>query len=167
MRFPEFITTIIESDAEDWHTDRVGGPYFRYQLGPVEQNGQLKTLEYEAHEKRAIYKGDIDISMEWGYRYLDDFKEEWANSFADRTASASFLDLKYRGDIIHREIIVSVDGGRCYLPLPLVPAEGAKNIQVPRGRVKLVRLVQEITGTWEFDEYFRRSGLEVVETDWP
>lgn len=166
MEFENFISTIVESDAEDWHRDHCGGPYFSYALGPVTQNDRLINLDYNAHESRAVYKPDIDISLEWGLRHLDDFKEPWAQTYSHDSAMSKFVDLNYRGRIVHRELVVFVDGARCILPPPM-PEDDDGNLKVPRSQVKFTKLLNALGGTGEFDHYFRHSGMVAVEVPWP
>lgn len=45
-------------------------------------------------------------------------EEDQTNVFPDKTATSNFVDFFYSGVLFYRDIYVSVDGGRCSLPLP-------------------------------------------------
>ena len=44
--------------------------------------------------------------------------EPWAARCPNRSAWTGFFDIGYDGTLLHRDVFVSVDEDRCYLPLP-------------------------------------------------
>lgn len=86
----------------------------------------------------------------------DDFQEEWANSHPDPRAVGYWHDLYYDGNLIDRFILVSVDGGRAFLPPP----------DLETGKIKMMnyKVAQFHDVLNSLDQYIRRSGLEVEST---
>lgn len=115
-----------------------------------------KYVEVESGKEVAFLLKDVDLRIESSLtdEHIDNesFLEKWANRFPDPSASSRFYDLYYRNTLLHRFILVSVDGHRAKLPLP-----------EPGGMTVLQSTykVAEIFDSYGLRDYFPRSGLEL------
>lgn len=88
----------------------------------------------------------------------DRFAERWAEKFPDPSAFRSPHEVRVNGTLVHEETLVSVDGGRMYLPLPDSPVD----LTVSPDRDKLARLVNQFHPHGaEYDRYLTTAGLRV------
>jgi hypothetical protein len=127
-------------------------------------------IEVESHHFRAIYKPDIGLSLAWGYPDQEQFSESWAEGFADSKASSHFLDLQWNGIIVKRWQRVTVDGGRCGLPVPRIDLDrtnpsrrGITAHWISGYTAKLFELVETLERghTSQFYKYLGQAGIEV------
>ncbi len=167
MTLREIIDTIINSDYDDWnrmtcwggHT----GPSYSQRLGVVTKGSGAWELEIEEHAHVAAYKPNASITVAWGFTHNDDFQENWHQNLPDKRASSSFIDVFFNGALVFRTIMVSVDGGRVYLPLP-----NAQTVNVPNGYARFVDVI--CSGSRNdrvFSDYFDRVGFQRVNDRWP
>ena len=166
MTFDELISIVTDSSPEDWHrVHRSGGPLFLYEVAPITAgDDRLVDMSYERHECLAVYRPDVAISLAWGLSHNRDFKEDWAVKFPDPHASSDYLDIRLNSQIVFRDILVAVDGGRCCLPLP----RGTSRRDVPEKWYHLAKLIHGLErAAVDFDEYFQRAGLKITEDRWP
>jgi len=149
MDFAAIRRILAMSTSDDWQRVPFGN----------EQSGGL--------EARAVLNDDVELSLAWGFTLNRDFKEEWANSFPDSSAASHLVDVTYGGTLVDRMIYVSVDGGRVMIPLPepYTREDGTHGARVEKWRLNLVRTLHGLGGTvgWDFDDYFNRTGIEVVD----
>ena len=155
MQLHEIWAKISESWGEWWNYIPQG-PLFNYNLGT--SNGDASVLGW--HDARAVLIEDVNIAIEWGmsddpFEHRRDYKPEWA-PFADRSVHLVYADIFYAGALVERIMMASVDGGRAYLPVPKL--DGDRWIVLDRP-YQLVRLINDITDTDDFDSYFERSGI--------
>ncbi len=87
--------------------------------------GEGGTLAEESHSNLAVYRNDIDISIAWGMDMdwagvNDPIKRnyEFTQDFFDTSGHPQFADVFYRGALVDREILVTVDNANALLPLP-------------------------------------------------
>lgn len=159
MQLHEIWKKVSESWS-DWWNYLPEGPLFNYNLGTSGGDAAV----YGWHDVRAVLIEDVDIAIEWGmsadpFERRQDYTPEWA-PFPDRSVELCYADLFYRGALVDRVSIASVDGGRAYLPTPKRRDEGWVVMDRP---YQLVRLINDIMGGREFDSYFERSGIH----KWP
>lgn len=108
MTYTELMTTIRESDVEDWRHSDIQG-IFTHRLDLDIRIERCEPLEHEL-----------------------DFKEEWANCHPDSSASRCYFDIFYRSSWVETFMLVSVDGHRATLPLPKA---GTKTVSVDAYRL--------------------------------
>jgi len=150
MRYDEILELIAQSNPEDWN--RIAdAPLFLYGF-PDEQG------DWTHHSERAAYKPDLSVGLAWGLTYREDFKEDWANLHPDKRAFGEWVDVFYNGMLVHRDVRVVVDGGRVGLPLP---ERRDDRLVISSWQYRFFKLIQELGGGWDFDEYVKRSGFEV------
>ena len=119
----------------------------------------------DSHGMSAALRADLAVTLAWGLKSNEDFHEEWANQFSDPHATSSYVDLFYNGALIHRELYVTVDGGRASLPLP---ERRGERLVAPIGYAHLCRLLVSFeTNADDFDHYMTRAGISVVDEPWP
>jgi hypothetical protein len=130
----------------------------------------------EEHYLMAVLRDDIDVRIAWGYdpnfgRGEEDtyFKE---HAFADPKVSAELGDVFYRGALVQRHWLLSVDSGRALLPMPTRRLiEGADlmsrdpndyELFVTQPEVNFARLLNDLRKTYDdFGSYLRRSNFVI------
>ncbi len=176
MNFNDYFKQVLDTTYDEWNTISCWG----YGAGPSylnrfevwnTGNGEFHNIEIDSHGMIAICKNNISISIAWGLKHNDDFSETWANNFPDKHARSSYLDFFCNGVLIHREIMVSVDGGRCYLPLPQRDID-SKTYEVKRHFISkqksdFIKMINELESSSDQYEYYLDSaGIELIEEDW-
>lgn len=90
--------------------------------------------------------------------YVENFAEPWAVKFPNPSAASYRYELYYDNNLIDRFILVSVDGGRCSLPMPVWSGKMYSN-QVSKTDYH-VATIHDDTDT--VDDYLARAGLSVI-----
>jgi len=175
MNLNEYSNRIIESTKNDWNVITcwgfgAGPSYLEQSTVWSSSNNEFENIEIESHGMVASLKSDLSISMAWGMTLNSSFTEEWANQFPDPHASSGIVDFFYNGVLIFRDTYVTVDGGRCKLPISHrefddETHEVIRHI-IPRARYNFYRMLNGFVSTYDYDNYFSRTGFEVVETPW-
>lgn len=173
MTLDEYKAKILAATYDDW--TRIScwgagaGPSFRDALSAwTKGGGEFHNLEIDSHSEVLSLKSDLLISVACGITHNDDFIEKWANSFPDKHASSSFVDFFYANQLVFRDIYVSVDGGRCRLPLPDINLNcfesDVQSLSVSDEKYRFFRI---LNGTsHEYDNYLARAGITVVAAKW-
>jgi hypothetical protein len=130
--------------------------------------------DFNEHLARAAYRPDVSIGLAWGIRVEDDFRADWVQELEEplnRPAPSFIADILYNGMLVARELLVLVDGARCYLPIPRL----GKGMHVSMWDHDFAKLLDELQlahgvgggvgdpSRSEFDDYFRRAGFIVDE----
>lgn len=156
MKHYELWNAIIGSYDEYWHRIEQG-PLYNYNLGMAGSDAVVAGW----HDARAVMIDDIDIALEWGmsadpFDLRSNWHPDWA-PFPDPSVSLCYADVFYRGALVERITMASVDGGRAYLPLP---RRGDDDNWVVMDRpYQLARVISDIEGNRDFEDYFQRSGI--------
>lgn len=143
MRLADLLGIVTESSPHDWAV----------------------VLQPEAHEHGhdhvAVLRDDLAISLAWGMTDESHFSAGWLSAFPSTGASSHYVDIRYHGMPVQREVLVLVDSARAYLPVPL---PGTGGLIARRTNVALARLVQALTAGDDslFDEHWERLGVRVV-----
>lgn len=159
MKLYEIHTTIAGTWDDHWNVLNEG-PLFNYNLGTINDVATVAGF----HSGRAVLLDDVDIAIEYGMS-IDPFgnrgnwTESWA-PFPDPNIVGEYCDIYYRGALVDRVVLASVDGGRATLPMP--EKRDGKWIAMDRP-YQLARLVDSFTSGREFEGYFKRSGIR----KWP
>ena len=118
----------------------------------------------DAHSNCAVFKRDVAITMAWGMTAGGEYHEPWATCCLDPRARTAFVDIAYHRALVHRGVYVSVDGDRCYLPLP----RDSDELHVPFAYAGLTLLLTSLSlGSAHYDVYLRRAGLKLIDVPWP
>lgn len=132
--------------------------------------GEFSNIEIESHGMRASLKSDLSIGIAWGFQSNPEFKEPWANQFPDPSASSHFVDFFYGSVLVYRDVYVSVDGGRCMLPLPdreFDPqTHEVRRYTVPKDKHRFFRLLDGFERLSDFDRYFNQAGFQLTDAPW-
>lgn len=176
MNLKEYMDVVVNTSVDDWNVIACwgagSGPSF-YDKFTVWNTGkgEFLNIEVDSHANTAILKSDLSVTIAWGITHNDDFTEEWANKFSDPKAISSFLDFFYNGSLVYRDIIVAVDGGRCYIPLPDRDIDDktyrVKSLTLPSSKYELVKLINEFQSTIDYDMYCKQAGINVIQERWP
>ncbi len=175
MNLEEYSQKIIRSTKHDWNVITCwgfgSGPSYldRSTVWTTGKN-EFSNIEVESQGMVASLKSDLSISMAWGIGSNPDFQEDWANQFPDPDARSYFIDFFYNGVLVFRDIYVSVDGGRCHLPLPDIEFDEkthkVKRYTVPQDKYEFYEMFDGLEQLSDFDSYFSRAGFEVVDVPW-
>jgi hypothetical protein len=175
MNLSEYAIKIAKTNRDDWNIITCwgwsAGPSFLDRT-PVLITGEsnFPDIEIESHGMRASLKPDLSIGIAWGLCSNPDFKEPWANQFPDPSASSEFIDFFYNGNLVFRDIYVSVDAGRCRLPLPEREFDSKTNkvlkYTVSRDRYEFFKMFDGLEQISDFDRYFKQAGFVIVDFPW-
>lgn len=172
LKLQELRGLIASTTGSDW--ERVAtGPYFHDGFSSVWDKEGSRIEEARSHGEKAVLIDDIDVSLEWGFTWSDDRDESWpwADGFPDQKAHSFWVDIFYRGALVDRVRLVSVDGGRADLPTagavrndggdPGQPAPSMASYDwyVDDWDYDVARVINSIRGL-DFDQYFRGAGLK-------
>jgi hypothetical protein len=173
MNLGELLGTCARSTREDWNLIGEGGGATYLNYFSVASYPETEQVEFglTEHYWRASYKPDLDIGIAWGLDPKEAnndrsvFVEAWTQVFPDKSFAPQkrAVDFFYRGDLVHRDYYVSVDGGRCDLPIPERGAHGEPWV-VSQFQHDFFRVLHQLDG-WpdhEFDSHFGRAGFNVL-----
>lgn len=175
MNLKEYQDRILNTSENDWtHIPCWGagsGPSYLNQFSVWNTGaGEFSNIDIDSHSNIISLKQDLSISIAWGISHNNDFFEGWANNFPDSHATSSFLDFFYNGQLIFRDIYVTVDGGRCNIPLPkLILNKNTHKIDrlvVPIVKYQFFQLLNNIESNVDYHDYFNRTGIEVIDENW-
>jgi hypothetical protein len=167
MNLMDLISMIIGSQPTDWNHIACWGPTkgpYRYGLDFHDvYEGEQPVIAGSSHTDVCSYMTDLSISLAFGLKWMDSFKEPWVERFPDPRASASFIDVFYNGSLVFRTEYVTVDGGRTRLPLP----RGRNELTVPQRQVEFIHVIDQLGKQSSFCEDFSRAGMKAVDVSWP
>jgi len=174
MTFNEFIQTFLNSSVNDWNKIPCwgydAGPSYKDQFNFCEvYNSEPNVLTHNEHSNIASYKLDLSISIAWGLRIGDKsdlVDKDWAKNNPDPSpGKAYYLDFFFNNSLIFRVSYCTVDGGRCEIPFPNY--DDNQSIIVPKKYHDTIKKLVEIIGVEDFDYYFERTGITIVDENWP
>lgn len=145
MRFDTIMTTIESSDADDWV--------------------RVENFYEDKHSSFYVLREDVSITLAFGADHNEAEgwdHESWSHGFPDRKVYGEYLDVRYNGTTIHRDLILSVDGHRAYLPSGSIIGDqerGVVGMAVTQTEVARARLIDRLSGHQEFDTYLSRAGI--------
>jgi hypothetical protein len=159
----EILATFLNSSQADW-SDDLSTPTFLYG-SPADEDDK------RAHHGRKVYKPDIAIGLAWGSTVNDSYHDPWLNKYPDKSPGRSFfIDLLYNGQVVYRELGVSVDGGRYTLPAGRgVMSDDQREVigwyAIPEEHEFLSAFARATGHTREFESGFQISGMTIGEPD--
>ncbi|WP_159096557.1 hypothetical protein [Miniimonas sp. S16] len=115
MRLSDIRDTIINSETEDWHSIPAGA-YFT-------DAPNIDTDSFEQHDSLLVYRDDVSLTVQWGmrargYDHVQEVQQIWPSAaYPDPSVRVFHIDVFWCGVLVDRESLVSVDGGRAYLPI--------------------------------------------------
>ena len=171
MKLQQILNKIIASRPADWHRIRrapiVRGPLCTHTIALHDRDcGLQSAFATDAHTDHAVLTSDVAITMAWGMTAGGDYREPWVTHCPDPSAWTGFIDIEYHRTLVHRDVYVSVDGDRCYLPLP----HNLEDLRVPPDYAQLTALISALSlgcGDSDLRAYFRLTRLELADLPWP
>lgn len=160
MRLNDYFVEIEDSTEDYWSV--IDRPIFRQDLIWGRQGETEKIFGIDEHHTLLSLKTNLNISISLGLNHRDDFAEDWAQKFADSRASSHWVDFQWCGQPIYRDLRVSVDGGRCGLPVP-----EAGTLDIPERQSHIYQLIDGLIGIGRFYDYFKRAGFNQTKGHWP
>jgi hypothetical protein len=184
MQLSELETILEGTSPDDWEV--ISGPptfLHGYMVSPGPgkvPSGQdpepQQVTTVEEHFSIAVLRADIDVRIAWGYQpYFDEKEDAYyfeKHPFPDPLVIAVLADVFYRGALVQRHWLVSVDGAHALLPMPTPRVRDAAEITpsdpegyewfVTERKVNFARLIHELDKFDKFEPYMRRSGFIVV-----
>lgn len=129
MNADEVTKILAQSTQEDWIVDDETGSF--------------------------TYKNDLDLHIKRAdYDDYNSFNEHWAVRHPDSNACSVEYTVSYGSSFVDRKTLVSVDGHRATLPMPV----SATDLNVSSADVNFAKIVD--IGD-RVDEYIQRSGLTI------
>ena len=168
MRYEEITSTITASSPADWELLAVDGLIFIDRFTNASPGG----LEADCHTYLAVYKPDIDLRLAWGLTHADGLTFDGL-TFPDPRIERQLVDGFWRGALVTRWPVLSVDGYRCYLPNPTqtytstgpsIRDNETLGWTAKPSEIALVRLLQSLVHGHDkdFDSYVERAGIIVA-----
>jgi hypothetical protein len=164
MKLEDLLATCAKSKPEWWKVipcgGGVSGPSFLDLWG---SDADDEPVLLGSHTMRAAYRPDISIALAWGLVAHDEVEESWTLTFAHGAASSHFVDFLYNGALVERGLYVSVDGGRCKLPIPQrdLTDPASDGLWITRWQHDFFALLNRLEAVADFDLYLRDAGFEV------
>ena len=168
MRLADLLEMICQSDPTHWNS--IDPPYAKYvtHLEVVRESIQAESF---GHYALWVYVDDIQISVALSEeldRHGAEYQAEW-NTFPDKRINEHFLDVIYNGQIVYREVVLGVDGGRALLPSPKLETIDTGQMwhepftnTVTELQFELAQFLARVQGNREFDGYFKQAGFVVL-----
>ena len=161
---------IVGTKKTDWTTISCwgmgAGPSYLNRFDVCEtSDGDSNNLWVESHSEYMSLKKNLLVSVAHGLIHDDKFSESWTNNFEDRHAESHFIDFFYYGVLVYRDIYVSVDGGRCLLPLPkqiFNEKNEVEKLLITKPRYEFFKLLND----GQYDNYIKNAGIETSEGKW-
>jgi hypothetical protein len=155
MRHDDYMNAIATSTPDDWTRVEAQLPLLHDIAITDTAAGRVEVQRVSSVN---AYKPNLAIAVGVGARCVEDFQEPWATGFPDTHAHSFWVLFFFNGMPIDNDIYVSVDGGRCVLP---IPRSGTN--QVSAREHAIARILNSTSGaTYDYDDYFRRAGLTIA-----
>lgn len=178
MTLDEILKTVCNSSPDAWETIDVQTihAWSFSQSFPEGPTKPVSELQPKTHGTRAIYKGDIDISLAWGAEHRDEYAAPWmpgGSPYPDKSVSSIFVELRYRGEVVQYWIMIFLDGFRILIPTPdMVPGswddeKRTARWYVSRSDLQLGRLLAALIVSGDTkagdstEEALKRTGVEI------
>lgn len=128
-----------------------------------------ERISDDGHHKVYVFHDDAAITLVWAEDHLEDlpWTEAWSQAgvFPDGKIHGHWVDIRYNGVVIHRDLVLSVDGGRGILPSGRPTREGDKGvtgIAVTEPEARRARLLDGLIhrGHSQFDQNFASANIQ-------
>ncbi|MFL0243238.1 hypothetical protein ACJH6J_27915 [Mycobacterium sp. SMC-18] len=123
----------------------------------------------DGHHNVYVFHDDAAITLAWGKDHRDGqpWTEAWsqAGGFPDNKIYGHWFDIRYHGVVIHRDLLLSVDGHRGELPSGQPISEKGKGIigmRVTEPEARRARLLDSLVHgpSSQFDRYFASANIQ-------
>lgn len=111
---------------------------------------------HHPHERMYTYNPDPRFYIESEDQRK--FREPWTESFPDSTAHMYDFKIYFDRRLVGKEILISVDGGRLFIPLP----KSNSNREINQRQYRLAKITNNHQPYGEdFDNYLNRANITV------
>ena len=140
MTLNKLLDIFRESQKEDWET--------------------FKRSSKHQYAYRGAYKHNLSIGLGWGLP-LKEFNREWVKNLdLEGPHHHTFVTFFYKGMPVYQKKCIEISNGLCYFPFP---KEGKGYFSVDRVEYNFLKRFNEIIGKLVFQDYFKKSGIEIRE----
>jgi hypothetical protein len=165
MQLRELLATVASSKVSDWEV--IFRPTLRHRITELQTaEGERERLMVDEHLVSFCFKPNVALTMAYGLVEKASVELPVDHPFAKENARTLLLDIFLDGQMVHREMVLSVDRQRCLLPLPRT---WDPPVSIPTAQFSLIRLLHALAGPpTDFGAYFEASGM--VRSDdqpWP
>jgi hypothetical protein len=195
VQLSELDKIIAETRSEDWEITVAMPPTFLYTYKQGREDGRHSRIteiykqqfgeegrritDIQEHRSIAVLKADIDIRIAWGFDPTFGQQPRWAlfkeDQISNRSVNLQLADVFYRGAIVRRYELLSVDSDNAILPRPVGRLKdgaswGSSTFDdvervVSQREVNFARLVHEFDAyEVPFEHYLGLSGFVVEPT---
>lgn len=148
MDYHELLHKVESSTSDDWTA--------------------VDTATPDGHHVLYVFHEDVAITLAYGADHMDgdSWTETWSTrgGFPDNKIYGSYLDVRYNGVLVHRDLVLMVDGARGILPSgkPITDdANGIVGMRVSEPEMKRAQLLDELRGHRDFERYVKSAGIRV------
>jgi hypothetical protein len=169
VKYDEITRMVTASSPDDW-TVLGDGPIYLDRFTQV-HSGDRHWMEADSHYYLAVYQADVNLRLAWGITLDDKLSfEGW--TWPDRSITRLLVDALWQGALVARWAVLSVDGGRCYLPNPRRDSSSSAPTvawTAEASEIALARLLQRLTrpSDTDFARYLEQAGVVEVPTSRP
>lgn len=151
MNYYKILDTVESSSSEEW--------------------AKVDAPTHDGHSELYVFHEDASITLAWGKDHMDgeSWTEAWSESggFPDKRIFGHYLDIRYSGVPINRDLVLSVDGHRGILPSGHVIADsetGITGMKVTQPELQRARLLDALVygRRSQFDRYSQSANVQVV-----
>ena len=177
MTLDEIRSIVADTSAADWRVLSGDAPTYLSRFGEV-RGADEHWLQHSEHEARAVLRCDLDVGLAWGMQDRSGSgapsEPDWTSNTLARRATASVVEVLYRGQPVDREVYAVIDDARGVVPWPRdrltrgpdVAAVRPNALEVSRWQRDLVVVLRDLgvaVGAGSVEEYMRRCGITVVD----
>jgi hypothetical protein len=174
MNLDEIRSIVADTTAAHWHVLSGDAPTYLNRFAEV-RGADEHWLE---HEARAVLRRDLDVGLAWGMEDRssggESLEPDWTSTTLARRATASVVEVLYRGQPVDREVYAVIDNAHGLVPWPRARfAQGAALVDVEPGALEVSRSQRDLVvllrdlgaavGVGSVDDYMRRCGITVVD----
>ena len=172
MNLRDLRQLLTTSDASDWSKLDSSGPL--YKNGFVVSGGFDADADHDVnvtwHHSSAVYRDDVDLTIQWGLdldptRGRDDqWHFSWAEKLMNSRVSPYWVDVFWRGVLVDRYALASIDGAHGLIPIPHTAGEEPDWYDVVSKReLAVAQLIDDLYGGFHnVDGYIQRLGIRVA-----
>lgn len=176
MTLDEIRSIVADTTAADWHVLSGDAPTYLNRFAEI-HGADEHWLQHSEHDARAVLRRDLDVGLAWGMEDRsggESLEPDWTSTTLARRATASVVEVLYRGQPVDREVYAVIDSGHGLVPWPRARfAQGAaladakpEALEVSSWQRDLVVLLRDLgvaVGAGSVEDYMRRCGIAVVD----
>jgi hypothetical protein len=177
MTLDEIRSIVADTTAAHWHVLSGDAPTYLNRFGEI-RGADEHWLQHSEHDARAVLRRDLDVGLAWGMEDRssggESLEPDWTSTTLARRATASVVDVLYRGQPVDREVYAVIDNGHGLVPWPRARFAGdaaladvkPEALEVSSWQRDLVMLLRDLgvaVGAGSVEDYMRRCGITVVD----